>query len=392
MAGTVAQSDVMTGFQTGARVIEPGVPQPLDHATRQTTELALPRWNAFVSDMPDRGLFAAFALSGGTAVFVLKSAGVPAWPVAILALVLMATYGVMICLMPRLRLRRDRVGDNFYYLGFVFTLASMSAALYQLTGGVKVEPILGSFAIALITTIFGIVGRVVFVQMRPDIDETEKEIRHDLLDAATLLKRQLDVAVHEMESFRRGAIQAMQEQFDDTAKVNVRHAERMSAVVLRMIEASEQLVARLDAIDPPGEVLNRKLSAVADRLDEAAVALAIASESETERRESLTRLGLHVQELLAMFAAQTAQMKPHAVILDSVGKAADALAGSLGRLDNAVAGEAARLKEAAAQSSAARREIQEDVAESHRTLVDVQRAMADTAWVVAAHLSRRDDP
>jgi hypothetical protein len=34
-------------------------------------------------------------------------------------------------------MRLDRLGDNFYYLGFIYTLASLTAALLQLRGGIE---------------------------------------------------------------------------------------------------------------------------------------------------------------------------------------------------------------------------------------------------------------
>ena len=47
-------------------------------------------------------------------------------------------------------------GDNFYYLGFIYTLASLSAALVELRTGINSTAILGAFGVALITTIVGI--------------------------------------------------------------------------------------------------------------------------------------------------------------------------------------------------------------------------------------------
>lgn len=57
---------------------------------------------------------------------------------------------------PAVSLRLDRLGDNFYYLGFIYTLASLSAALVELRTGINSTAILGAFGVALITTIVGI--------------------------------------------------------------------------------------------------------------------------------------------------------------------------------------------------------------------------------------------
>ena len=106
----------------------------------------------------------------------------------------------------------DRLGDNFYYLGFVYTLASLSAALLLLRTGAagKIPDLLGSFGIALFTTIVGVAGRVLFVQMRGDIDEVEDEVRRDLLGASADLRAQLSLTLAEFETFQTAVRQVAQ--------------------------------------------------------------------------------------------------------------------------------------------------------------------------------------
>src|SRR5258707_14782977 len=101
----------------------------LDRAQR-----TLPR-RRFFSDMPDKGLFALVAVSGFAGILILKVRGVDADLVAAGAVILMLLYGFVAFQFRRVRLRPDRLGDNFYYLGFIYTLASLSAALLQLRGG-----------------------------------------------------------------------------------------------------------------------------------------------------------------------------------------------------------------------------------------------------------------
>jgi hypothetical protein len=174
----------------------------LDRAQR-----TLPR-RRFFSDMPDKGLFALVAVLGFAGILLLKVRGTNADLVAAGAVVLMVAYGFAAFQFRRVRLRPDRLGDNFYYLGFVYTLASLSAALLQLRGGAKIEELLGSFGIALFTTIVGIAGRVLFVQMRGDIDEVEDEVRRDLLGASADLRAQLNITLAEFETFHTGVQQA----------------------------------------------------------------------------------------------------------------------------------------------------------------------------------------
>jgi hypothetical protein len=174
----------------------------LDRAQR-----TLPR-RRFFDEMPDKGLFALVSVAGFAAILILKVRGFDADLVAGGAVTLMLVYGFVAFQFRRVRLRPDRLGDNFYYLGFIYTLASLSAALLQLRTGARMEQLLGSFGIALFTTIVGVAGRVLFVQMRGDIDEVEDEVRKDLLATSADLRSQLSMALAEFETFHTAVQQA----------------------------------------------------------------------------------------------------------------------------------------------------------------------------------------
>lgn len=229
----------------------------------------LPR-RSFVSDMPDRGLFAIVSLVGFGLIVLLKLNGISSELVAVLATCLMLGYGWLAYRVPAVHLRLDRLGDNFYYLGFILTLASMSAALIQLRDGIEMSVILGNFGVALITTIVGIAGRVVFVQMRSEIDHIETAIRHDLLAKNTELKGQIQASIREFEVFRIAARQATEEQHKkdlelvgalarnytselekviQAATDNLQKSlSAQSSVALRMNEAVQDLVATTDQL------------------------------------------------------------------------------------------------------------------------------------------------
>src|SRR5262245_22034691 len=100
-----------------------------DRRQSDKASTALPR-RSFISDMPDRGLFALFAIGGFALIMFTKERELLS-PVVVasIAAVLMIVYGVAAFRMPGMQARLDRLGDNFYYLGFIYTLASLSAAL-----------------------------------------------------------------------------------------------------------------------------------------------------------------------------------------------------------------------------------------------------------------------
>jgi hypothetical protein len=169
----------------------------------------LPR-RRFFDDMPDKGLFALVAVAGFGGILFFKLQQFDGGYVACAAVLLMLIYGLLAFRFKRVRMRPDRLGDNFYYLGFIFTLASLSAALLQIQiqKNASIDDLLGSFGIALFTTIVGVAGRVLFVQMRGDIDEVEDEVRRDLLSASADLRAQLNLSLAEFETFHTGVKQA----------------------------------------------------------------------------------------------------------------------------------------------------------------------------------------
>ena len=258
----------------------------LDAAVR-----SLPR-RRFFDDMPDKGLFAAFAVTGFAGIIILKiwdfdptsvlgAKGAYRDYIAWLAVALMIAYGAIAYRIPAVQIRLDRLGDNFYYLGFIYTLASLSAALMQLRTGVEIETLLGSFGVALFTTIVGVSGRVLFVQMRGELDEVEERVRRDLLSASVDLRTQLSLSLREFETFHTGVLQAASEtlskstdiaksQIDQIATVANATADRIQIA----FESSQSqartltdLVMKLSkAVDEAVDRLNSKLGEFGDEL------------------------------------------------------------------------------------------------------------------------------
>jgi methyl-accepting chemotaxis protein len=232
-------------------------PQPLSNAdkaspndptkTLEAAQRKLPR-RRFVDDMPDKGLFLLVAIIGFGAILWLKThnfksglvIGLNSDRVAIFAVALMLIYGLIAMQITQVRLRPDRLGDNFYYLGFIFTLASLSAALMQFRGGVKVDDLVSSFGIALLTTIVGIVGRVVFLQMRSELDDVEEAVRRDLAATASELKAQLGTTIREFEVFRTTLLQSMTETQQECVKTARKQIESLSAFERELKKFSDQ--------------------------------------------------------------------------------------------------------------------------------------------------------
>lgn len=91
-------------------------------------------------------------------------------------------------------IKEDQVGDNAYYMGFLFTLASLSHALFAFNNlsGNEINQIVGNFGVALWSTIAGIASRVYIAQLRQDIDEVEEDVKIKLLETSNRLTNELN--------------------------------------------------------------------------------------------------------------------------------------------------------------------------------------------------------
>ena len=231
--------------------------------------------------MPDRGLFGVAALGGFGAICGLKLYGYNPDLIAVLAVAIMIAYGVIAFYMPRVQMRLDRLGDNFYYLGFIYTLASLSVALLQLRGaGAQIEQLLGSFGIALATTIVGIAGRVLFVQLRSEIDEVEERTRRDLAAASADLRAQVASSVREFETLRTSLMQTLSETTNECIKAGSRQIAEIDALTKR---SAELISGAFETNRLQSEKQNQAMETVAKAVERASLAAFEANRLQCER-------------------------------------------------------------------------------------------------------------
>lgn len=235
---------------TAQEAIAPSAGEPIAPDPSRQYDRPLDR-RGFFSDTPDKGLFLFVALLGFGLILVIKLGKISHfWAhsieisdslmAAVCAVVLLMLYAFFAWQVSFFRLHTDRLGDNCYYLGFVFTLASLAAALVEIElyagdRGAVLERLIGSFGVALLSTILGILLRVFFMQMRREVEDLEEDLRHDLQQRAQLLRDQLHQAVIDLESFRLRTRQVLEERLHDTA-------ETFSAAVNAQTQAVQRIV------------------------------------------------------------------------------------------------------------------------------------------------------
>ncbi|MBF5094110.1 hypothetical protein F1643_06035 [Azospirillum sp. INR13] len=303
------------------------------------------------------------------------------------------------------RLREDRIGDNAYYLGFLYTLTSLAMSLWQFgSRDADTRGIITNFGIALATTIAGVAARVILSQMRQDPVEVEREARMALSDAVSRLKGQLDNSVVDLNSFRRSTQQSLQEGMDEMAeKVNAlltEHAKKLeettdslaadlkktlgdfsgeaaslNKAVGKTVAAVGRLADRVDAIRSPEDLLEQKIEPATQgiaRIVETAERRVAGQAGQVEQLnaalasmvESAKRLELGMGAMDASRRDQIGETK--AMLADlrgAVGEVSDAIR-SAAKREAAAATEVERLAAAAATLAAATAEMAKTTADA----------------------------
>lgn len=186
-----------------------------------------------------RGLFLAFFAGGGFLILLMKSLTASPLLAVLLPIVLMGSYACLLVEWPDLRAKVDFAGDNFYYLGFLYTLISLAISLYQFNTEGATGSIITNFGLALTSTILGLAGRILLNQPQ-DEEGAEAKAREDLARANRRLRAEMEYSIDEFQQFRAEAKRVF-EQLD-------RGVAAAGAALERQLEHLESGAARFGAL------------------------------------------------------------------------------------------------------------------------------------------------
>jgi hypothetical protein len=162
----------------------------------------------------DRTIFLLAFIVGVVGGVLLKLAGVHPVVSASFAALILAIYAISAWMGGRLKIEPETIGDNCYYLGFLFTLASLSFTLYQMAdpsknGGspVDIPEVISGFGVALSSTIFGVLLRVLMMQMRIDFVAKDREVRADVNRAYSDFRKNLSGVISQVKAFSTESVQ-----------------------------------------------------------------------------------------------------------------------------------------------------------------------------------------
>lgn len=210
-------------------------------------------------------VFMAFAVAGIVFIMTSKSLNLHPFWVTGVPVAIMVSYAGMVALARRLRLRDDQIGDNFYYMGFIYTLVSLGMSLYQYSSGQNVDDIVRNFGVAVASTIAGIILRILFNQLRRDPIEFEHVSRLDLAEAARRVRREMDGVHSELIHFRRTNMQMLDEAFHETKS-------QMADLADKTVEMSAAIALSTQKLEHTSQTLAAAAEAMAARTSETAAA------------------------------------------------------------------------------------------------------------------------
>jgi predicted nucleic acid-binding Zn-ribbon protein len=361
--------------------------------------------------------FSAFVLGTGSIVG-LKVAAMSQILVTAAPIGLMLLYLSYVLWTRHFSLGDDRIGDNLYYLGFLFTLVSIAYSLYEFTSSKDAaHSIIVNFGIALATTIVGVALRVSLMQVRGDPAEIERIARTELSEVALRLSTELDLAVQALNKTRIANEQAMaettinsassvkralsemanaSETFNTLAKQGseaikdklttvLNNASALNSAATTMVTAAEALWKRIDAIDVPRNLLERKLASVARQLTESATAMERAAKGTDSVATSLTTATTALTEHSSALDAAAKEHRRHVDELKSVDPGLQGLTERWLELSKAIEQQRIAMSNLAPVSAdlqavqAQREAIRQQVTDATRLLIEMEQALVATA-------------
>jgi methyl-accepting chemotaxis protein len=103
----------------------------------------------------------------------------------------------------------EKFADSCYYLGFIFTIASISVALMDLPNiGTHIQDIAVRFGAAMLSTVLGLSVRVAMVTFRKDLGDAIHNAEEGVVEASLRFRDQLGAALDRLSSFETAVDQA----------------------------------------------------------------------------------------------------------------------------------------------------------------------------------------
>ena len=183
-------------------------------------------------------------------------------PMAILCALMVAYFFVVyqLNIKNNLLLRNEQLGDSFYYLGFLFTITALAVSLISMNADeeIKINSLLKNFGIAIVTTLFGLVGRILFSQFRENLDDMNERAEMEVAQSVRNLKTQLDMSISLLKQQSQTIANNTDQTLKDSSASLRRFMEENNKILQETTEKSKAVI----------EEFNKRASSISDKLSE----------------------------------------------------------------------------------------------------------------------------
>ncbi len=152
-------------------------------------------------------------LAGTAGCIVFKLMPINPLAGAISAIVVLIAYALYAYKATQLQLDAETIGDNCYYLGFLFTLTSLALTLYFVIQAPSsqradvIPEVISGFGVALASTIGGVFLRVLMLQFKVDMESRERQERQYLNETSRRFRTELGMSLDQIKAFSVESLQ-----------------------------------------------------------------------------------------------------------------------------------------------------------------------------------------
>ena len=176
------------------------------------------------------------------------------WIMIALVVGLMLVYGVVLWIRSRTEHASEGDGETFYYLGFIYTLATLVATFAPLLNSSErpdTRQVLGLFGLGLSTTFVGLAGRIVFAQTGPGAIGTPELNARKLGDAYAEAARAIERSTVRIVHAQQRAEGHLNESYSGAAEairtLSVRVTDQFDAMGAEMMKRFAAVIERISA-------------------------------------------------------------------------------------------------------------------------------------------------
>ncbi len=167
----------------------------------------------------------------------------------VIPLLLMVAYIAIGYFLRDNEVSHEKFADSCYYLGFIFTIASIVFSLLKIGPDQNMNDIAMLFGAAMASTVLGVFVRVWLVSFRPNAEDAIQMVEDQVLDASRRLTEEYSLAADSLTSFRaevtnatNAAVARVANQFASLAEVQ---NQQSKAFFAQMVMQNRQLLQLL---------------------------------------------------------------------------------------------------------------------------------------------------